>query len=69
MASLRSELFDSDRGRPLKLKPEEFRLSMVPIRLSARKPVLEGEGEAGRVGGLDAGGVEGGDVVAMAGLL
>lgn len=37
---------------------EEFRLSMVPIRVRVRKPVLDGEGDEGLDGGADEGGVE-----------
>ena len=57
----RKELLDSDRFRDLRprLKPEELRLSMVPIRASVRSPVFEGEGDAARPG--VAGGVAGGD--------
>ena len=56
-----NELFDSDRERDLRprLNPEEFRLSIVLIRVKVRRPVLEGEGDAGRPEDV-AGGVTGG---------
>lgn len=60
-ASLRSELLDSDRPRAGLVNGfsvEEFRLSMVPIRVRVRKPVLDGEGDEGLDDGADGGGVE-----------
>lgn len=60
-ASLRNELFDSERGRPLRLNPDELRRSIVPTLLSARRPVREGDGDAGRDPGVVGGEVAGGD--------
>ena len=62
---MRSELFDSERGRPFKLKPDELRRSMVPTLLRARKPLRDGEGEVGREPGVE-GGVDAGGVAAVA---
>ena len=59
-ASLRRELLDSDlpiAGLVKGFSEEELRLSIVPIRVKVRKPVLEGDGEDGLEDGADGGGV------------
>ena len=55
--------------RPGKGKPEEdeLRLNIEPMRVKARRDVLEGDGEDGREFGAEAGGVVGGGVPGVPG--